>query len=283
MVKKVIAIALYSIRQWTAEIRIFLLFTLMIMFIWNDIIVIGRFASMMDMYTNPLVFPFYSSDPVKQLILFSGIIFLFSDAPFINQNQPYVMIRSRRLPWVLGQILYIMIASAVYYLVLMCVSVIVLLPDATFATNGWGKIINTLAQTNAGEQINLPFGIGEKITTFYSPVEAFLLSFLLNWGVAVSIGLLIFLISMKISKMIGLLSAAVVLFLDLLVVNALPVKSYYFSPVTLSRLEALDVAGVSAAPNITYALAFLGVCVAFLSALLIISVRKQSIEIMTEI
>ncbi|MCH5265726.1 MAG: hypothetical protein J1F02_07485 [Lachnospiraceae bacterium] len=283
MVKKVIAIALYSIRQWTAEIRIFLLFTLMIMFIWNDIIVIGRFASMMDMYTNPLVFSFYSSDPVKQLILFSGIIFLFSDAPFINQNQPYVMIRSRRLPWVLGQILYIMIASAVYYLVLMCVSVIVLLPDATFATNGWGKIINTLAQTNAGEQINLPFGIGEKITTFYSPVEAFLLSFLLNWGVAVSIGLLIFLISMKISKMVGLLSAAVILFWDLLVVNALPVKSCYFSPVTLSRLEALDVAGVSAAPNITYALAFLGVCVAFLSALLIISVRKQSIEIMTEI
>ena len=283
MVKKVFAISMYSIRQWTAEIRIMLLFLIMAIFIWNDIIVIGRFADMRNLYTNPLIFPFYSSDPVKQLILLSGIVFLFSDAPFINANQPYVLIRSKRLPWAMGQIFYIMTASAVYWFILMGVSVIALLPNATFATDGWGKIVNTLAQTNAGETINLQFGIAEKITNFYSPAKAFLLSFLLNWGAAVFIGLLMFYISVKFNRMMGLLTAAAVLFLDLLVINNFSIRSYYFSPVTLSRLEILDANRISEAPDIAYAFTFFCVCIAFLSVLLLLGIRKMPIEIASEI
>lgn len=283
MVKRIFAIALYSIRQWTTELRILLLFIFMILFLRTDITVIGNFAKEMDVAVNPLVFPFYSSDVVKQLILLSGIIFLFSDAPFIKNSQPYVIIRSKRLSWVSGQIIYIMIASAIYFLIIMGASVITLLPNASFQTDGWGKIINTLAQTNAGALIHLQFAVSEKITTYYSPVTAFFLSFLLNWSVACFIGMLMFLVSLKLHRTLGLLAGAMVLFWDLLVINMLPFRFYYASPVTLSRLSILDPTGTSIFPNVAYSFIFFGSGIVLLAILLMIGIRNESIEITTEV
>lgn len=283
MVKKVFCIALYSIRQWINNPRIICLFILMSVFVWNDFEVIGDLTVRTGIKTNPLIFPFFSSDPVKQLILLAGIVFLFSDAPFINKNQPYIIIRSKRIPWVLGQILYIIMASAVYFLFLMLVSIVVLLPYMTFATKEWGKIIQTMAQTDAGIQINLQFGITKEIITFYSPLEAFGLSFLLNWGVACFLGLLLFVINLKLNRMFGLIAGGVILFFDLLVTNMLSPAFYHFSPVSLSRLSVLDPMGVSIFPNRIYSLAFFSMSIVVLSALLVVSIKKTSIKITSEL
>lgn len=283
MFRKALLIAAYSIRQRVADPRIISLFILMTVFIWNDLSVIDAFAGGAGVKTNPLIFPFYSSDPVKQLILLAGVIFLFSDAPFINKNQPYVIIRSKRRAWVMGQILYVVIASAIYFLILMGVSILILLPNATFATNGWGKIVNTLARTGAGAEINLQFGIAEKITTYYSPLKAFCLSFFLNWGVASFLGLLTFLINLKVNRTLGLVAGATVLFFDLLITNALPYSFYHFSPVSLSRLTVLDPTGVSIYPAITYPLIFYGVSITILSVLLIAGIKNKPIDFASEL
>jgi len=283
MVRKIFSIAMYSIRQWAGNLRIICLFVLMSIFVWNDFQVIGDLAVRTGIRTNPLVFPFFSNDPVKQLILFAGIIFLFSDAPFINKSQPYIFIRSKRIPWVIGQILYIIVASAVYFLFLMSVSILVLLPHGTFATNGWGKIINTLAQTDMGAQIRLQFGITKEITAYYSPVEAFGLCFFLNWGAGCFLGLIMFLINLKCNRMFGLIAGGVILFFDLLVTNVLPPIFYYFSPVSLSRLGVIDPAGVSMFPGMAYPFIFFGVGIVVLSVLLVINIKKAPIEIKPEL
>lgn len=282
MVKKIFTIAIYSIRQWKADLRILLLFLCMVMFIWNDLSVVSSFASRMDMNTNPVYFPFYSSDIIKQLILLAGIIFLFSNVPFINKNQPYVIIRSKRLFWVLGQILYIIMASGIYYITLIGASIIVLLPNITFATDGWGKIINTLAQTNTGELIKLQFGISEKIVTSYSPFQALGLSFLLNWGMASFMGLLMFAFSLKFNRKIGLFAGSMLLFFDLLVINGLPYKFYCLSPVTFSRLAMLDPTGVSMLPKLTYPFIFFGIGIILLSVISVVSIRNKPIKITPE-
>lgn len=283
MVKKIFKIALYSIRQWTAELRIVLLFIFMFLFIWNDLKRVGSFANLMDMNANPLVFSFYSNNVVKHLILLVGIIFLFSDVPFINKSQPYVFIRSRRSSWVLGQALYIVIAGAIYFFVLMGVSILVMLPNGTFATEGWGKIINTLAQTNAGKMADLQFGISEKIISSYSSWEAFVLTFLLNWGVAAFLGMLMFVVSLYFNRMLALVAAGIVVFFDLLIVNGLSYYFYYISPVTLSRLGCLDPKETSIIPSVIYPFIFYGISIVVLSVLLLFGIRKKPIEITSEI
>ncbi len=274
---------MYSIRQRATNPRIICLFVLMSMFVWNDFEVIGSLTGTTGIKTNPFIFPFFSNDPVKQLILLAGIVFLFSDAPFIDKNQPYIIIRSKRISWVLGQILYIVIASAIYFLFLMLVSILVLLPYATFATNGWGKIIHTLAQTGAGAQINLQFGITQEITTFYFPLEAFCLSFLLSWGTACFLGLILFLVNLKLNRMLGLIAGGVILFLDLLTINVLSPVFYHFSPVSLSRLSVLDPMGVSLFPSKIYPFVFFSVSIVVLSALLVASIKKISVEVKPEL
>jgi len=255
----------------------------MSVFIWNSFEAIGNFAEKTGIKTNPLVFPFFSSNPVKHLILLAGIVFLFSDAPFINRNQPYIIIRSKRIPWILGQILYIAMGSAIYFLFLMSVSLLVLLPNATLAIKGWGKIINTLAQTDMRAQINLQFGIAKEIATFYSPFEAFCLSFLLNWGTACFLGLTLLLINLKFNRRIGFVIVGLILFFDLLVTNVLPPTFYHFSPVSLSRLSVLDPMGVSMFPTVTYPFVFFSVSFVVFSALLVVSIKKISIDITSEL
>lgn len=282
MVKKAFRIAMYSVRQRMTDPRVACLFALMITYLWNDLAAIGQLTKATGIRTNPLLFPFFSSDPVKQLILLAGIIFLFADAPFINKAQPYIFIRSKRLPWLLGQILYILMASALYFLILMSASILFLLPNATFATNGWGKIVNTLAQTNAAAQIQLQFGVSEKITTYYTPFQAFGLCFLLNWGCASFLGLTMFLLNLRTNRRLGLVAGAIILFYDLLTINALPWLTR-FSPVTLSRLTMLDPLGVSRYPHISYPFIVYGVSIVALSIGLVLSFRTTPIEITAEL
>lgn len=282
MIKKIFTIAVYSIRQWKTELRILLMFICLILFLWNDLSVIRNFAGKMDMNTNPIYFPFYSSTMIKQLVLLSGIIFLFSNVPFINKNQPYVIIRSKRLFWVLGQIIYIILASAIYYIILIGASILMLLPNITFATDGWGKIIYTLAQTNTGEMIHLQFGVFDEIVSSYSPFQALGLSFLLNWGMASFLGLLMFVLSLNFNRRIGLFAAAIPLFFDFLVINALSPKFYYLSPVTFSRLVMLDPNGVSMRPHLVYPFVFYGIGIVVLSVILVVTIRNKPIKIVSE-
>lgn len=282
MVKKAFCIAGYSIRQWLTDPRIISLFVLMFLFIWNELSVIGVFTDMTGFYTNPLIFPFLCSDPVKQLILLSGVLFLFSDAPFMNKNQLYVIVRSKRRPWALGQVFYIFLASALYCLILMGFSILVLLPYASFETDGWGKIVNTLAQTNAATQIHLQFAISEKIVNHYTPLGALCQSFFLEWSVSAFLGLLLFIINRKLNKRIGLIIGGLILFWDLLVVNTFPIRWFHFSPVSLARLSILDPTGTWLYPTFGYALGFFGVGIVSLSVLAVVSFKKEPIEITSE-
>lgn len=83
--------------------------------------------------------------------------------------------------------------------------------------------------------------------------------------------------------MLGLIAGGVILFFDLLVTNALSPTFFYFSPVSLSRLGLLDPMGVSLYPNITYPFVFFSVSIVVLSALLVVSIKKVSIEITPEL
>ena len=282
MVKNIFLIALYSVKQKIVEPRIICLFIFMTIFVFNDISVINNFCQMVGVRTSPFIFPFFSSDPVKQLIMLAGIIFLFSEAPFINSSQPYVIIRSRRLAWTIGQVLYIGAMSGIYYIVLFSASILSLLPNLTFATDGWGIVLNTLAQTDAAYQIQLQFGIMPEIIKYYSPFKASVLSLLLDWGVAWFLGLIIFVISLRVQQKIGIVVAGLVLFYDLLVTNMLPLSFYKFSPVSLSRLSILDPSNTSIYPSITYPYIFFVVGIISLCLLSIILSRKSSIEISTE-
>jgi hypothetical protein len=255
----------------------------MVIMVWSCLTGVGDLTNVTGIRSNPLVFPFLSSSPVTQLILLAGALFLFADAPFISKDQPYLIIRSKRISWALGHVLFVVAASAIYFLILMFSSVLIMLPHSTFATDGWGRIINTLAQTDAGAQAGLSFSVQEKITAYYSPFGAFSLCFLLNTCAASFLGLLVFTVSIKFNRMVGLIAGAMVIYLDLLTINALPYSFYWYSPVTLSRLDVLDPTGVSRYPDTAYPFIFYGAGILLMTVILLLLVRKSPVKVTSEL
>lgn len=106
------------------------------------------------------------------MMLFLGVVLLFCDAPFIEDEQPYIMLRSGRRIWFIGQMLYIVVASVLYLIVLYFISVLVLLPHIEWSAE-WGKLLSTFSQTSAAgakNGISIPFA--RVITARFDPIPA---------------------------------------------------------------------------------------------------------------
>lgn len=238
---------------------------------------------MLGLRINPMLFPFLSGCPIPQLILYSGVVFLYADAPFLDKSQPYVIIRSKRTTWAVGQILHVILFSALLFLLLMLFSILIVLPDATLATDGWGKVINTLAQTNIGEKVGLTFYISDKIMSAYSPMKAMVYCFLLNWAMTTFLGLMMFAANLKFGRMMGPVLGGIVLTYDLLVSNTFAISYYYTSPLSLSRLMLVDPRGMTVYPSLTYSFVFFGTGIVIFSLLIISAAKKISIEVSSEL
>lgn len=281
--KQIFSIAKLFLRYRIVSPRVICILILTLAFIFSEFAPFKELAELLELRINPFMFTFFSSDVLKQCILYTGLIFIYSDAPFLNSNQPYVVVRSGRLRWVLGQCLHIVLFNFFYFWVLMLFSVVIMLPYASFVTEGWGKAVLTLANTNINSEIGLNFYAPGGIISNYAPFEAFALCFILNLGMSSFLGLLIFVLNLAAGRFLGPVVAAVILLFDLLVFNSFPYGYSHFSPLTFSRLSGIDPRGISSFPTLGYAIAFYAITVVlffFAAALLI---RKRPIEITTEL
>lgn len=96
----------------------------------------------------PWLFPFWCTDLYKQATMLLCAAFLLCDAPFLDESAPYVIVRAGRGVWAAGQLLYILLAAAVFVLYLAALTVLPFL-DRLEWTQSWGKAIGTLALTDA--------------------------------------------------------------------------------------------------------------------------------------
>ncbi len=267
-----------NIRRWATNPRIYILAALLIIFLWDYIGPILHFSQAVGYRVSPWVFPFLSNTFYIQMILMLGIVFLFCDAPFLNEGQPYLLIRSGRVHWAVGQVLYIMIGTALYFLFVASISILMLAPNLYISTD-WGKVLATLAQTDAGQVYHILLGIDHRTQLLYTPFQAFCLSLFLDWCAGTILGLVIFIINNYLNRAIGAIVASAIIFFERLIYNALSDVMYHFSPVSMARLARLDPSGLSLYPTITYACFFFLSSIVFLSILAVLSVRKRQIQI----
>lgn len=134
-------------RKWRTNPRIWVLFILIAIFINSYTKEIDLFAQSVQYKMSPWLFPLLYGQKYMRYILFAGVLLLFCDAPFIDEEQPYVIIRSGRKFWSIGQILYIVSASAVYFLYIIVISILLNLGNMEWNTD-WGKVLGTLGTSN---------------------------------------------------------------------------------------------------------------------------------------
>lgn len=271
-------IAVNNFRKWRANPRYYILALLLLMFLNIFLAPVRRAASFVELPVSAWVFPFLMSNYYFLMIIMFGFVLFLCDAPFIDSEQAYLIIRSGKKTWLKGQLLYICLASAVYFLFVFLVSVILLLPNITFSAD-WGKLLRTLSQTDLSQQFEVSLGISYKIIRLYHPAAAMGISALMAWLVGVLFGVLLFVLNAFFSRAVGVIVTSGLVLLEIFA-RSNPYRITYFSPVSWASLTILDTEGISKYPSLSYAIVCTLLLILILSAVSLQWAKKRDIKVL---
>lgn len=264
-VNKTLRVCKNNILKCSLNNRTILLYILLFIVVYSYSKQLTTFTTTMPYNIMPCTFPFFLNNRICKYLIMTGIVVLFFDAPFIGNNEKYVVIRSGKKNWAIGSVIYIMCATAIYFLILTLFSIIVFIPNIYFS-NSWGKMMNTVA---LNPMKSWPLYIDYIILETYTPMKAYLISLFLNWCAGTMIGLVMLLVNIYLKQYIGVIAALVIISMDVLfdpsAILTSPNKYMYISPLTLTNLRVLDQNNLGLTPS------FMMVVIYFLGLISILS------------
>ena len=249
---------------------------------------IRSFTNAVHVPVTPWSLPFLMTTFNSLIIIMLGFVFLYCDAPFLDEQQPYLILRVGRRIFAAAQILYVFASSLVYTFFVFTMTVLCSLPRVEFSLK-WGKIFKTLAITDAGSKYNVSLNVPESLMTHYSPLVAIAKQFLLLWLVGCFLGFLIFALNMRFPRTVGVGCASLFVFLDMFADfyrishGYSGNQIYFFSPVSWANLSILKSNPAEALPTFTYACSVLIILIIILAFSIFVAFRKKTIEVLPQI
>lgn len=278
--KTVFHISAQNFRKWQTDYRIWTIAAFLVIL---TLIYVHDFKAVADHlnYKAPIwIFPFMYTKSYAKVLFTLPVILLFCDAPFIDKNQMFVMMRTSRTKWLCGQIIYIISAGGVYYFFIFAVSILSMIFFGEPSLD-WDKPIVTMAYNSSEASSAGVYSLNISRTTveFFTPLLACFYTFIMSWLSAVFLGLLIFACNLFTgSRVWGIASGS--FFVVLTLVAKLRKYLDRFSPITWSTLDGIDVGGLTVRPSIGYcASAYAFLIIGSIAAIFVFG-RKKSLDVM---
>lgn len=277
-IKSILNICSQNFRKWITDYRIWMIYIIMFILIHSHVSEIASIASAIDEPSSIWIYPFLYSQFYMKLIFTMPIILFFCDAPFIDSNQMFVIVRAGRIKWLIAQLLYILISSAFYYVFIILSTVLLSLPNSSLEMS-WGTVLYNIANSSVAGDLNFNFvNVSDYILRYFTPLEATWFTFLLSWISAVFIGIIIFVVNfITNSKYIGSVIASIIIILSCFVANDGFSNLIPYSPITWNTLNFIDVGGTTAYPSFNYCMTVYGVGIFSLIVVLFLSHKKKNI------
>jgi len=177
------------------------------------------------------------------------MLLLLCDAPFLTKMTPYMVIRSRRTAWCLGECMYIIMAAFVYTCFLSLLTMIILLPVAEMSSD-WGSVVHdvmygteTMSRTQIIELYDFEWKINSDLYRYIYPMQGHLYTFMAVWGSFSFIGLLMYMVSLMSKKLLpGMCASGIFIFIDPILewVEEANGLADCFSPVSWTSLDRMS-------------------------------------------
>lgn len=276
-------ICFQNVRKWGSNnrIKMVMVFAIMCVFLYTS--GIGELSDSMGMKCSPWIFPFLFTYRYMKIAFMLPLIFLFCDAPFIDANQVYVMVRTKRKVWCAGQMLYIFFTSFVYAAVLLLSTIIVNINHIAW-NQKWGEVLGTAGTTNALQKLGVNYNTVQVIglvIKYYTPAQAMFFSFLLMFLSFVFLGMIIYVVNvLSKSTVAGSVAASVLIIMTALVDGYASLVK--FSPVSWNSLNNVDVGGYTILPHIEFILTFYIVTIIVCIIISLSICEKQEIVVRKE-
>lgn len=279
-VKISLIVAIQNIRKWRTNYRIWILLILTMIFVQCYTKEISTQALIMEMKISPWLFPFLYTDRYIRILFMLPLLFIYCDAPFIDKNQIYILMRCRRKSWGIGQIIYIFMTSAIYFSFVAAMTIVLNIRNIDYM-NDWGKVLGTLAFSSIPLVKGTAVTISTYILTYFTPVQAMFFTWLLSVLCGGVLGLIIYVCNiLSKTKGTGIVATGFLIILSAAVSGN--ERAQWFSPVSWSTLNKLDVAKLTHYPTITYVLAAYTIMILILSVCIVKAVVKKDLGIMIQ-
>lgn len=281
LLKTVFGVGFQNFRKWKTDYRIWVIAALLIIMVQIYVDDMRKVAESIQTEIPIWIFPFLYSQFHTKLIFTLPLILMFCNAPFIDDNQVFVYTRTGRGKWLWGQVIYVIAASAIYYIFLLAVSLLstVFIGDVSME---WGKTLHAAA---ASSRIARAVGsnfidISQIILDFFTPVQAVWFTFLMSWLCGILLGLIIFLCNMIFkTRFVGTLISSALVVETVLIENGYFGQIIPYSPVSWTTLDNIDVGGFTTNPSFGYCLSVYLITITLLSAGILIFGKGQGMDV----
>ncbi len=289
-IRKIWSIALTNLQRWKSDQRIWLIF------FFTGILIVNEFKGFVaygldagekcTAYMLPVLFDssYVSIGVVKTLLFLCGL-FLLCDAPFLYRNTPYMIMRSSREGWWMGECLYILLATFLYVAFLAVIAMVAVLPVIQFG-DAWGGVLerfineDTEFKTLYDVYLSVPFATQGVLF----PSGAQMYTFLTVWATLWILGMIQYLVNLVTKSMFwGFACAGIFIFLDP-ILNVLAISPYFewvhmLSPVCWVTTDALHLVDNGQYLSMTYVICML----IALIVILLFAIRTVSKKVVIEV
>lgn len=237
-----------------------------------------RFSKDMECAATPWAFPFLLSNIFFLLLFMAGVVYCFSDVPFMQHKNMYQVIRTGRSKWALGQI-SVIAAQAFFIMVFNAVFSIILLLGYFEYSPGWGKLYHTLALTGGSKKYRFLFDFSYETMQIYSPLELLVLSIMLGTLVIAFVGIFMFAVSLYVNRSLAVTLAFFLVMMIYLVENMYPLLKRWaamFAPVNWMRVTQIGIKFHDSfiQPPVWYMVTMLAAGIAICAGMVCVKVKK---------
>lgn len=148
------------------------------------------------------------TDPFFVMIAFTGLLLIFSEMPFNDPQQVFMITRCGKRAWCISQILYIIAVSAFVMLSIFAFTMIIFAGHLTF-DDTWGRIIPAANNTEIYSKYPIHLSISSYIISSLTPREALIYSVPIALFTFVTFGCLIFALNTMSRKIAGTIIGAI--------------------------------------------------------------------------
>lgn len=227
----------YSIRIFLQKLQQSRMYTLLILetyvlYIYVQPVI--KFSQDVKYPSTPWLFPFLFSNVYFIFLFMLGVVYLFSDIPFMQHFYMYQIVRTGRKKWAIGQIGSIIVQSIFLMIFNLLVSILWIVRYCEWKME-WGKLLHTAALTNASGYYGFLFEVPYSAMQKYSPQELTILTLFIGTLVIAFTGIFMFAISLILNRYWAIAAAVAMISMVYLVHNANPAmvqKISAFAPVS---------------------------------------------------
>ena len=160
---------------------------------------VKHFSIMADYPATPWILPFIGQNVYCLFVYGISVVYFYSNIPFMQKHEMYVLMRQGRNRWVFTKTLRICLSAVMLSIIEFALSVLILLPRVEL-TAKWGKLYNSLAMTSAGTGYGVKLFFSYEIINENSAIRTLLIFWTVLFVVTALIGMLMFVLSIYINR-----------------------------------------------------------------------------------